>query len=87
MGEGNGNGKAPVLGCGMSVLQKNYSWRKGSFLVYDPTFYHLCFSESWIRMFFWSPAFFFRNPAEALFSSQRRIQVYMHVYYWCLVYE
>ena len=23
MGEGNGNGKAPVLGCGMSVFQKN----------------------------------------------------------------
>ena len=41
MGEGNGNGKAPVLGCGMSALQKNYSRRKGSFLVYDPTFYHL----------------------------------------------
>ena len=39
MGEGNGNGKAPVLGCGMSVFQKNYSWRKGSLLVYDPTFY------------------------------------------------
>ena len=43
---------------GSSVLQKNYSRRKGNFLVYDPTFYHLCFSESWIRMFFRSPAFF-----------------------------
>ena len=28
---------------GSSVLQKNYSQRKGSFLVYDPTFYHLFF--------------------------------------------
>ena len=42
MGKGNGNGKAPALG-GMSVFQKNYSRRKGSLLVYDPTFYHLCF--------------------------------------------
>ena len=46
MGEGNGNGKVRVW------LQKNCSRRKGNFLVYDPTFYHLCFSESRIRMFF-----------------------------------
>ena len=44
---------------GSSVLQKNYSRRKGSFLVYDPTFYHLCFSESWIRMFFQVSGVFF----------------------------
>ena len=43
MGEGNGNGKAPVLGCGMSVLEKNYLWRRGSLLVYRPTFHHLCY--------------------------------------------
>ena len=48
MGEGNGNGKVRVCS------RKNYSWRKGSLLVYDPTFYHLCFSESCIRMFFQS---------------------------------
>ena len=59
MGEGNGNGKAPVLGCGMSVLQKNYSWPKGSLLVYDPTFYHFCVSESWIRMFLHVSGVFF----------------------------
>ena len=46
------------------VPEKNYSWRKGSLLVYDPTFYHLCFSEPWIRMFFQVSGVFFRNPAE-----------------------
>ena len=61
MGEGNGNGKAPVLGCGMSVLQKKiYSWRKGSLLVYDPTFYHLCCS------------LFFRILDPDVFSGLRR---------------
>ena len=50
---------------GSGVLQKNYSRRKGNFLVYDPTFYHLCFSEldpdvfSGLRRFF-------RNPAEKI---------------------
>ena len=44
---------------GSSVLQRNYSRRKGNFLVYDPTFYHLCFSESWIRMFFQVSGVFF----------------------------
>ena len=34
MGEGNGNGKAPVLGCGMSVF---------NLLVYNRTFHHLFF--------------------------------------------
>ena len=53
MGEGNGNGKAPVLGCGMNecVPEKTTCGAKAVCL-YDPTFYHLCFSESWIRMFF-----------------------------------
>ena len=44
---------------GSSVLQKNYSRRKGNSLVYDPTFYHLCFLESWIRMFFQVSGVFF----------------------------
>ena len=57
MGEGSGNGKAPELGCGKNVFQKNYSWRKGRLHVYDPTFHHLCFSESWIWMFFRPSAF------------------------------
>ena len=44
---------------GSSVLHKNDSRRKGNFLVYDPTFYHLCFSESWIRMFIQVSGVFF----------------------------
>ena len=63
--DGRGNGKAQVLGCGMSMLQKNYSWRKGSFLVYDPTFY---ISSLFFRILdpdvFSGLRHFFRNPAE-----------------------
>ena len=56
-------GRLQRLGFGMSVFQKNYSWRKGSLLVYDPTFHHLGFSKSWIRM--WSSgrrSFLFSEP-------------------------
>ena len=62
MGEGNGNGKTPVIGCGMSVFQKNYSWRTGSFLVYDPTFHHLFLKILDPDVF--SGSGIFRNPAE-----------------------
>ena len=66
---------------GSSVLQKNYSRRKGSFLVYDPTFYHLFFRIldpdvfSGLRRFFRNPAENFAGLRSGTFSAQRRIQV------------
>ena len=40
------------------MLQKNYSWRKGSLLVYDPTFLSSVFQNLGSGCFFRSPAFF-----------------------------
>ena len=57
MGEGNGNGKAPVLGCGMSVRQK-----AGSLCMIQP-FIISVFLNLGSGCFFMSPAFF-RNPEE-----------------------
>ena len=52
MGEGNGNGKAPVLGCGMSVFQKTIRGAKAVCLCMIQPTYHLCFGV------------FLGNPAE-----------------------
>ena len=49
---------------GRGQWEREGSRRKGNFLVYDPTFYHLCFSESWIRMFFSGLRHFFRNRVD-----------------------
>ena len=47
MGEGNGNGKAPVIGLRNECVPEKLlvaQRRKGSLLVYDPTFHQLFFN-------------------------------------------
>ena len=83
MGKGNGNGKAPVLGCGMSVLQKKRPVAQRQFAcvwLQPSTSGFQSLGSGW---FFRSPAFFW-NPAETFagfrfsifLSAQRRIRVY-----------
>ena len=60
-GQWEREGSSVVLGCGMSAFQKNPRGAKA--VVYDPTLYHRCFSESWIRML---ASVFWGNPAEIL---------------------
>ena len=60
MGEGNGNEKAPVLGCGMSVFQKKTTrGAKAVCLCMIQPFIISVFQNLGSGCFFKSPAFFF----------------------------
>ena len=81
-----GTGRLQWLGCGMTVFQKNDSWRKGSLLVYDPSGFFTILDPDVFsgrrrrRHFFRSPAQNFAGLRSGTFFSLKEDPGILYIY-------